>query len=36
MGNADVPHFIELSALKLLFKTLKTDARMVRAVKQGP
>jgi len=36
MGNTDVPHFIELSAQKLLFKTLKTDARMVRAVKQGP
>jgi len=36
MGNTDVPHFIELSALKFLFKTLKIDAPMVHAGKQGP
>jgi len=36
MRDTDVPHFTKISRQKLLFKTFKTNARMMRAVKQGP
>jgi len=33
--DTDVPHFTEISRQKLLFKTLKINARMMRAAEQG-
>jgi len=36
MTGTDVPHFIEVSRQKLLFKMLKMNARMIRAAQQWP
>jgi len=36
MRDTDVPHFTEISRQKLLFKTSKINAPMMRAAEQGP
>jgi len=33
--DTDVPHFTKISRQKLIFETLKIDARVMRAAEQG-